>query len=190
VAAHKTPQRNSPTTTQRAMRPFLTWVGKSSTMGASIFTVSFGGRLIGLPHLRQNWASSGSVAPHLLQPRRTFVADDVVLVGDMISDFSTSEHRRYQETSGDAQNCWDCSTGLGDISTQFFGSATVLRLQNPGEFFTGLGLSGARIGRYLEEARGERGQGRRQTKASAPTRAATTGSQRFRPSPVLWRTAS
>jgi len=55
--------------------------GRGIFAGASTSTTTafFGGELTGLPHFRQNSASSGSVAPHLLHPNRTLVGGGVVL---------------------------------------------------------------------------------------------------------------
>src|SRR5437879_1019484 len=85
------------------MRRFLTRGGANCTTGSSIFTGSFRGILTGLPHFRQNWASSGRVAPHLLQPRMTFVADDTVLSDGILSDSTSENCDNYRETSGDVQ---------------------------------------------------------------------------------------
>src|SRR5215471_2258984 len=94
VAAQRIAPKKTPTTTQSTSRPIFRRGGASSTIGSSIFTSSFGGMLTGFPHFRQNWASSGRVAPHLLHPRRTLVADYVVLVGDIITNFSALGHLR------------------------------------------------------------------------------------------------
>jgi hypothetical protein len=72
-------------------------------MVSSIFTGSFRGILTGLPHFRQNCASSGKVAPHLLQPRMTFVADDTVLFVGILTGSTSENCGKYQETSGDVQ---------------------------------------------------------------------------------------
>jgi hypothetical protein len=48
--------------------------GNISTAGPVL-----GGELTGLPHFRQNWASSGRLAPHLLHPKSTLAGGGVVL---------------------------------------------------------------------------------------------------------------
>src|SRR6266581_2573881 len=83
-----------------------------SFVGGSTCTTtgSFAGKLTGFPHFRQNSASSGRVAPHLLHPNRTLVVGGVLFVGittgsphlkrsansgeEMPADISTGWHRR------------------------------------------------------------------------------------------------
>src|SRR5579864_5445300 len=79
MATQATTPNSSASKIQRKIRGLRRgWVSLGSGPAT---TDSLGGMVTGLPHLRQNCASSGNAAPHLLQPRMTFVADDVVSVG-------------------------------------------------------------------------------------------------------------
>src|SRR5438477_13110520 len=81
----------------------------------------FGAKLTGLPHFRQNCASSGSVAPHLAHPRRTLATGGGVLFGDILT-FSPRLRENF-EHQGDLRRKF-CRTGRfskaempADIST-------------------------------------------------------------------------
>ena len=68
------------------------YVAAAGSPGGSASTTAgdFGGRLTGLPHFRQNCASSGRLAPHLLHPSRTLAAGRCSAIGrhtQLLSDF-------------------------------------------------------------------------------------------------------
>src|SRR5580698_11382524 len=53
--------------------------------GTSTAAALFAGELTGLPHFRQNCASSGRLAPHLLHPSRTLAGGGVALFVDILT---------------------------------------------------------------------------------------------------------
>src|SRR5579859_4070261 len=88
VATHKTTPINTARTSHRIQRRLCFGGVISTAIGASATTGDFGGELTGLPHFRQNCASSGRVAPHLLHPRMTLVVGGVVLFVDIRTGLS------------------------------------------------------------------------------------------------------
>src|SRR5450631_1089552 len=79
VTAHRMTPTRIASSNQRSTRRLRRGGVTSAGAGTSTTAGVFGGELTGLPHFRQNCASSGRLAPHLLHPNRTLVEDDVVL---------------------------------------------------------------------------------------------------------------
>src|SRR5260370_794821 len=106
-----TAQRITPTRItagiQRSMRRLRRGRGIVAGASTSTTTAFFGGELTGLPHFRQNSASSGSVAPHLLHPNRTLVGGGVVL-----SVGIRTGPRRHREARAIGDMSANSSTGL------------------------------------------------------------------------------
>src|ERR1700675_829914 len=73
VTAHTMTPTSTASRMQRNVRRLRGGSG-SFALGITSTTLgSFAGELTGLPHFRQNCASSGRVAPHWLHPNRTLV---------------------------------------------------------------------------------------------------------------------
>src|SRR6516165_3335847 len=95
-----------PRSTHSMMRRFLIGGAATLTGGGSTLTGTLGERATALPHFRQNWASSGRVAPHLLQPTRTLVADDVVLSVGILTGSPLQKTAVLPEKFGGRANYW------------------------------------------------------------------------------------
>src|ERR1022692_2143379 len=102
--------------TRRGRRGCRISGGRASTTAGLL-----GGELTGFPHFRQNCASSGRLAPHLLHPSMTLVTGGVVLFVAILSGLrsasGSANHqahfpRRRVRISG-AETPADISTGSG-----------------------------------------------------------------------------
>src|ERR1700689_4536003 len=84
IATHKIPATKIASRIQSTVRR-LRGGAISRAGGTSTAAAPFGGELTGLPHFRQNCASSGRLAPHLLHPNRTLAGGGVALFVDILT---------------------------------------------------------------------------------------------------------